>query len=109
MVPGFFPGYMWSASFVKCSEGHQTIGISPKYTADPSESTALEVPDWLVKKRKKNAERMRINRHSSPHGKKKRKRILYLGDFEQKNGEKTKEQQGSHLWNLLVSMKPGMH
>jgi hypothetical protein len=94
MVPGFFPGYMWSASFVKCSEGHQTIGISPKYTADPSESTALEVPDWLVKKRKKNAERMRINRHSLPHGKKKGKGSCTWETSNKKMERKQKSSKG---------------
>jgi hypothetical protein len=39
----------------------------------PVQSTAAELPDWLIKQRKRDAERKRINRHGSPGGKKKGK------------------------------------
>ena len=49
-------------------------GISPLYMADPSKPIPAEVPDWLMKQRKKDAERKRIQRYGSPDGKKKKEK-----------------------------------
>ena len=45
-------------------------GISPLYMADPSKPIPAEVPDWLIKQRKKDAERKRLKKYGSPDGKK---------------------------------------
>jgi len=46
-------------------------GVTPLYMADPSESTSVEVPNWLLERRKKDAERKRMERANAPKKEKK--------------------------------------
>jgi hypothetical protein len=46
-------------------------GVTPLYMADPSESTSVEVPNWLLECRKKDAERKRKERANAPKKEKK--------------------------------------
>ena len=65
-------------------------GISPLYMADPSKPIPAEVPDWLIKQRKKDAERKRIQRYGSPDGKKKKEKNPIPGRLRTEKWRKNK-------------------
>jgi hypothetical protein len=46
-------------------------GLAPMYMADPSGSTSVEVPDWLLQHRRKKAEAQRRKRANAPKKEKK--------------------------------------